>query len=180
MDSSNPIPPRGHERGYSLVEVMLASALLSSILVSISTLFVIGTQSVRSGRELTKAASIANGALEEALSWHYDKVWRMTGGASTTETLSWSTKTANPTYSGTADDQADCAATANAWRSNVEAQLKDGYLTYRVEGMANFPSGITDGLEVYPEADFLKVTITVFWTEGKGRTRHVQFEGITL
>ena len=49
---------RRTQAGYSLIECLLAGALLSGVLVSISGLFIVGTNSVKSGRELTKATTI--------------------------------------------------------------------------------------------------------------------------
>jgi type II secretory pathway pseudopilin PulG len=173
-------PPRRIEAGYSLVETLLAAGLLAFILVSVSGLFVVGGQNVRSGRELTKATTIANSAMEQVLSWNYDKVYAFAGGAATDQTKTWDTSQANPAYSGTSSDVADWTATANAWRTELAQQVRGGKLTYKVDGVARLPVTGNPGLTTFQDAQFLRVTITVEWSERAKRRRSVTFEEFVL
>ena len=52
-------------RGYSLVEVLIAMAILGTVLLSIMTLFVFGRRNVYSGRQMTRATSVATHILED-------------------------------------------------------------------------------------------------------------------
>ena len=54
-----------HERGYNLVEVLIAIAVLGSILLSIVTLFFFGTRNVYSGKMMTMAISVGTRAVED-------------------------------------------------------------------------------------------------------------------
>lgn len=173
-------PPRRGDSGYSLIECLLAAGLLAGVLVSISGLFLVGGRSVKSGRELTKATTIANSAMEQALGWNYDKVYGFAGATATTESQTWTTAMANPTYTGTADDVADWNATANAWRTDVQTDLHAGVLTYRVDGIDSLPQGGNDGMAPFVDAHFIRVTVTVRWTEAGNRARSVTFEEIVL
>lgn len=167
------------EAGYSLIETLLAAALLSFILISVSGLFFVGTQNVRSGRELTKATTLANSAMEQVLSWPFEKVYGYAGGVAGDQTRTWATDTANPAYTGSTADIADWTATANAWRTVVQEQLHAGRLTYKVDGVARLPSGTDTGLTSFQNCQFLRVTVTVEWTEQR-RRREVVFEEIVL
>ena len=174
-----PTPCR-NEKGYSLVEVLLASGLLATVLLSITSLFVIATQSVRSGREMTKAVTVGNSVMEQAARWNFEKVYGVPGGAATDSTKEWSTDQANPAFVGTAEDIAEWTAIVEALREQVESELHEGVMTYKVEGYAAFPTELVDGLEVFQEADFLLVTVTVAWSEARSRRREVTFQEVVL
>lgn len=173
-------PQRRTEAGYSLVETLLATGLLAFILVSVSGMFIIGSQNVKSGRELTKATTIANSAMEQVMSWPFDKVYGFAGATATERTKQWDTNMANPAYVGDAADVADWGATADAWRTNVRRQLQLGRIIYKVDGAGAFPTGSTDGLVAYRDAHFLRVSVTVEWTERGKRRRQVVFEEFVL
>lgn len=53
------------QRGYNLVEVLIAMALLSVVLLSIFTLFVMGRGNVYSGKQLTQANAVGRHVLED-------------------------------------------------------------------------------------------------------------------
>lgn len=171
---------RRDARGFSLVEVLIASALLAAVLISISGMFIAGTQSVRSGRELTKATTIANSLVEETLGWNYDFVWGITGGAATDETGEVTTAEATPAYEGDAEDVAAWTATVDRWRELVESELAQGVVRYRVDGVGRVPTPGNSHLETFTDADLLRVTVTIDWVEAGGRQRHVAFEELVL
>jgi prepilin-type N-terminal cleavage/methylation domain-containing protein len=53
------------ERGYNLIELLVAMALLATVLMSILTLFVWGRRNVYSGKQLTRATSVTTHVLED-------------------------------------------------------------------------------------------------------------------
>jgi prepilin-type N-terminal cleavage/methylation domain-containing protein len=53
------------ERGYSLVEILIAIAILGTVLLSIMTLFVFGRRNVYSGRQMTRATSVSTHVMED-------------------------------------------------------------------------------------------------------------------
>lgn len=174
------LPARRNEAGFSLIETLLATGLLAFILVSVSGLFVVGSQTVRSGREMTKATTIANSAMEQVISWPFEKVYGFAGGISSEQTRQWSTDLANPTYTGEPLDILDWGTTANAWRADVAEQLQGGKLTYKVDGVGRLPTNLDPGLATFRSSRFLRVTVTVEWTENAKRRRHVTFEELVL
>jgi len=177
---TRPSSNRRASAGYSLIECLLAAGLLTGVLVSISGLFILGSTNVKSGRELTKATTIGNSVMEQVESWPYAQVYGFAGGIDSDQTKTWSTNSVNPTYVADANDAAAWAVIANQWRTDVRAQLLKGELIYKVDGMGRLPTASDAGRVVYSDAQFLRVTVTIKWTERNGRQRQVVFEEMTL
>lgn len=53
------------ERGYNLIELLIAMALLGTILLSVITLFAFGRRNVYSGKQLTRATSVTTQIIED-------------------------------------------------------------------------------------------------------------------
>lgn len=53
------------DRGYSLVEVLIAMAILGSVLLSIMTLFVFGRRNVYAGKQMTRATAASTHVMED-------------------------------------------------------------------------------------------------------------------
>lgn len=62
------------ERGFSLVEVIIALGLLAGVLVTISGLFVVGTKQVKSGRTSSEALAVAKEIQEDMYGWGYSQL----------------------------------------------------------------------------------------------------------
>ena len=56
---------RREQSGYSLVEVLIAMAILGTVIMSIMTLFVFGRRNVYSGRQMTRATSVGTHVIED-------------------------------------------------------------------------------------------------------------------
>jgi len=56
---------RTSQRGYNLMEVMIAIALLGVVMISIMALFVAGRKNVYSGKQMTNAVAIGTRVLED-------------------------------------------------------------------------------------------------------------------
>jgi prepilin-type N-terminal cleavage/methylation domain-containing protein len=66
---------QAREHGYSLIEVLVATAILGTVLLSILTLFFFGRRNVYSGKQLTRATSVATHAAEDLSAMSADEVW---------------------------------------------------------------------------------------------------------
>lgn len=73
-----------NSRGYSLIEVMIAMAFLSSVLLSIVGLFYMGRRNVYSGKQMTQAVSLATRVSEDLSALSYDEIYSSFGITSTT------------------------------------------------------------------------------------------------
>jgi prepilin-type N-terminal cleavage/methylation domain-containing protein len=58
-------PMRSRQRGYSLVEVLIALAITSIVLLTVLTLFYMGRRNVYSGKQMTLASSVGTRMLED-------------------------------------------------------------------------------------------------------------------
>jgi prepilin-type N-terminal cleavage/methylation domain-containing protein len=56
--------PKRRRRGFSLVEVLVAMALLGTVLLGIMTLFVFGRKNVYSGKQMTEAIAMGTQVME--------------------------------------------------------------------------------------------------------------------
>ena len=65
MNSSIQSGRHRSERGFNLVEVLIAMALLGTVLMTILTLFYMGRKNVYSGKQTSIAVSIASHAMED-------------------------------------------------------------------------------------------------------------------
>lgn len=63
------------EKGYNLVEVLIAMGLLSTVLLAVMTLFVLGRRNVNSGRQMTHAVSIGTRITEDLSAMTLDDVY---------------------------------------------------------------------------------------------------------
>ena len=62
---TNLLHTRRSERGFNLVETIVATAILGTVALSVATLFVMGRRNVYSGKEMTAAVSMATRCSED-------------------------------------------------------------------------------------------------------------------
>ena len=55
---------RHSEPGFSLIEVILAIGMLSTVMISISSMFILGGRQMQSGKKMTEATVIAQDIME--------------------------------------------------------------------------------------------------------------------
>jgi len=64
-----------NSKGFNLIEVIVALALLAGVLISIAGLFTYGARFVKSGKEMTEALSVAKDILEELDKLSYKQLY---------------------------------------------------------------------------------------------------------
>ena len=144
------------ERGFNLIEVVIALALLAAVLLTISGLFIQGSQSVNTGRDLTEATSLATDILEQMDKWAFSQLYTNFGGTTTTTSLSVVTTT----------------TTVNTALNSVQAKItsrlpnSSGTIDVTPLGGANF--GAAKGI---------RVKVTINWTL-KLKSRSVSLETV--
>ena len=151
---------RKRDSGFSLVEVILALGLLGGVLVSISGLFVLGGQGVKSGKEMTEGLSVAQDVMEEIKSFSYRTTYEFFG--------------ATDTSTGVSLDSSVPGNPADQWQPGIDAKLYQGRALIGVT-----PVGGPDAPPQMGSADYLRVLVTVEWKEGL-RTRSVRLQTLRL
>ena len=153
--------PGRSQRGFSLVETVLALGLLAGVLIVISGLFVIGAKQVRSGRASSEALAVATEIHEEMYGWGYSQLWKTFGfdGQSTSYAL----------------DTRACGA-CSGWQSTLAAKLgPSAYANIGVISVANAIGVVKNFADAFGnvQAKTVRVSVTVHWTETSGRQRAV-------
>ena len=146
---------RRAERGFSLVEVVLALGLLAGVLISISGLFIIGAKQVQSGKASSEAVALGRTILEEMNRWSLRQSYLVFGydGAATSYSV---------------DTRTNAAAEAVRWQSIVDPSLANGYATIQLQSLG--PGGTPPDMSA---SRAIRVLVTVNWDEGP-RHRTVQ------
>jgi type II secretory pathway pseudopilin PulG len=159
---------RTDERGFSLVEVVIALGLLAGVLISITGLFIMASKEVKAGRKSSEALAVGKEIVEEMNGWGYSQIWGNFGfdGAATTYTV-------------------DCRANTvggfcPAWQTNLTGKIgSSAYATIKMDSMltaggatTNFADPATGSIL----ARNVRLLVTVNWTELTGRIRSVQIE----
>jgi prepilin-type N-terminal cleavage/methylation domain-containing protein len=149
-------PRHPKDRGFSLIEVIVALAMLAAVLLAISGLFAQGANSIKGGKEMTEALAQATDILEDINQLSYRQVYTVFGGSGTDTSL-----------------QADTRVTsnfANRWEAQLEEAVWQGYALIDV-----VPVGIDTVLPLCASSppaqpnfqcgQGLRVVVTVHWDE---------------
>ena len=142
--------------GFSLVEVILAMGLLGGVMISISSMFILGGREVQSGKQTTEALSIAQDIAEEIKTFSFRGTYLFFEGSSSDTTL-----------------QADSSSPgdpADKWQPDLDARFHEGKALIDI-----IPVGGPDTPPQLGSADFLRVRVTVEWLQGQ-RNRSVSLQ----
>lgn len=162
--------------GFSLIEVLVAVALLAVILLALMGLISAGVQRAYSGKKMTEATVIAQAAMERA---NVYAAYTLLGAAKTDSTAEgkWTRKTGSTTpaaLSGTTDEINE----KNAWRDLLEkADLpaSDSHPAELSVKMDARPDGRT-----FDTASMIRVVVEISWTEWGTRKRQVRLQTLNL
>jgi prepilin-type N-terminal cleavage/methylation domain-containing protein len=150
---------RTRQRGFSLVEVVVALGLLAAVLISISGLFVLAHKQVDGGRKHSVALSVARDILEEMDGWSFRQLY-----------LEYGEDGSAPSYA--IDSRTN--ASAEDWQQALEAELSECHAEILLQALAE--SGSPPALA---DAPAIRIDITVFWKEGL-RPRSVRLAMIRM
>jgi len=180
------------QRGYSLVEVLIAMAITSVVLLTVVTLFYMGRRNVYSGKQMTYAVSVGTRVLEDLSTMAADDVlsnFKIDDNTQlTTVTLSNVAGASNGKIDFTKSvardtDNIDAVNTdpsgyLAAWKSSIDPTKLSG-ATVGIVITPRAPSNIVNGQNVnapITTAQFTKIRIYVAWDESAGRRRFAFFD----
>lgn len=148
---------RTDERGFSLIEVVVALGLLAGVLISIAGLFILGNKQVKSGRTATEALSVARGILEEMDGWAFRQTFLLYGfdGAATSYTVDTRTN-----------------AYASKWQPTLSEKLPGSFATVALTSLGTGPPTMLTTRAI-------RVVVTVSWSE-QGRARTVRLGTVRM
>lgn len=141
---------RRSERGFSLVELVIALGLLAGVLLSIAGLFSVGAKQLKSGRTSSSALASGRLILEEMNGWGFRQTYSLLGfdGANNAYTLD--TRTSTNEF-------------AVKWRDAIHQSLDpNAYALVQVSALKQ--SGTPDPLNSNNTRS-IRVAVTVFWNE---------------
>lgn len=136
------------ERGFSLVEVVIAIGVLAGVLISISSMFILGGRQVKTGKTITEATAICHDIMET-----YDKLSFVT------------LYTTLDAASGTPANDSNIVVASNVsspisgWQTEIARKLDGGVATARLQAIGN-ASPLNFG-----SAIGLRLTVTLTWSE---------------
>jgi Tfp pilus assembly protein PilV len=152
------------DKGFSLIEVVIALGLLAGVLIAVGGLFVMGGKSVKSGRTSSEALATGKEILEEMNGWGYAQLWTNFNLAGTATTYTVDTQTCTT---------ADCTS----WQSSLVAKLgTSAHATIQLDSVAQGSLSVPNFVDGSGNitAKNVRVTISVLWTQVTGRNRSVQ------
>jgi len=154
------------ERGFNLIEVVIALALLAAVLLTISGLFIQGSQSVNTGRDLTEATSLATDILEQMDKWAFSQLYT-NWGVCTTGVCS------ELTYTSTTTGGSYNAYLASISQTKIDARLPNAYATVVLTPLGQSQFVTSGGVN----CKGIRVKVTINWTL-KLKSRSVSLETV--
>lgn len=191
---------RERTRGYSLIEVLIAMAIMGSVFLSIVSLFYLGRRTVYSGKQMTQAVAVSTHVLEDlshlTLASVYDSF--IINNATTLATYTIDGVTYNNAIIRSTDANVVASPPADI-SSEVDPNPADvninGFLTTWRNEMVNtnkfqdgsvtllmFPTNPSNPIldaQLRPEATILRIRALVRWSEAN-RPRSVILDTVKL
>jgi prepilin-type N-terminal cleavage/methylation domain-containing protein len=181
---------RRRSAGFSMIEVLVAVALLAVILLALFSLVSLGVQRAYSGKKMTQATIIAQAAMERANAY---EAHALLGADSTMETVSqeWirtgtadaDTTPADVTASTTNVEDVNEAAERNAWRKLLkEADLpaEPAHPATLKVSMTAVPDVAPAGPRTFDNATMERIQVELTWYEWGTRKRQVRLQSLNL
>jgi prepilin-type N-terminal cleavage/methylation domain-containing protein len=143
-------------RGLTLIEVVIAMALLAVSLVAVAGLFASGGRSLAGGGHLTQATAIATSILEETEALSFDGLLAAVG-AGPSQSLATADSAVHPW--------------AARFQPEIAARLGDGHAVVTLAAFE--PSGAS----TFAAARAVRVGVVIEWMEG-GRPRRAELQTV--
>jgi prepilin-type N-terminal cleavage/methylation domain-containing protein len=176
------------ERGYSLIEILVAIAILGVVLLSILSLFLWGRKNVHSGKQMTQAIAIGTRVMEDLAPLTKDDVYEGVFAITDTATgadIKFGTPArdyknaairSTKAWTGYTDIQKENAKgpmfLTKAWKNQLEETLSDG-TTKRArldDGAVTvimMPNVDTNVPAQFGSASVLQIRVIVSWLENR-------------
>jgi len=159
------------QRGYSLVEVLIALAITSVVLLTVVTLFYMGRRNVYSGKQMTYAVSVGTRALEDVSQMTLFDVLTNFGIANNAATT---TVTLNGISYANSLKLDSATGTPPTILTNWKSMCTN--LANPTVGVIFTPRNSTDMSNKFSTATYMRMRIFVQWDEAENRRRIAFFD----
>jgi prepilin-type N-terminal cleavage/methylation domain-containing protein len=179
---NHPNNERAGSRGYSLIEVLIAIALLGTVLMGVLTLFVFGRRNVYSGKQMTHAVATSTRVMEDLSGMSKRAVLTAFGlqTATTGDTITAFGQTFNNSFvrtTQTISTTTDPSGFLSRWKAEMvdNNKFQNGVVTIVFTPTAdptNTPARLTTGTIV-------KMRVFVSWGESQ-RARQIALDTLKI
>lgn len=192
--------PRQH--GYSLIEVLIAMAITSVVLLTVVTLFYMGRRNVYSGKQMTAAAAMGTQIMEDlstmtaqdlGTNFNMDDsttlgtvtlqnvVGASGGQISFTNSIGRDSSACTVDTSGAPYAITNCGNDPNGFmakwlRTLIPQANKASVMTNPLIGIVFTPRAPTNPAQKFTTAQFVRARVYVSWQEGPTRRRYAFFD----
>ena len=144
------------ESGFSLIEVILAIGVLSGVLLSIASMFIMGGRQVKTGKTITEATALTQDLMEAFDKQSFTSLYTQLGAATTDSTFTvLSTTTGSPIAS---------------WQTEIGRKFANGVGQVTIDAVGN-------GTPTFGSCTGIKLTATLSWSE-LGRPQSVKLSTV--
>ncbi len=158
---SRGVKARRFEAGMSMIEVLIALGIMAGVLISVASLFVLGGQRVKGGRDMTQALAVASDITEDLRTQGYltmpESMPSCCGGGP-----------CDAVTGCTVDSRTDAFALAE-WQPWVDQEL---YLAHAEITIT--PLGGSISPPTFSSSDGIRVRVEILWMEGTSQRSVVQ------
>src|SRR5881296_3618583 len=121
---------RNGERGFSLIEVVIAIGVLAGVLLSICSMFILGGRQLKGGKTMTEATAMAHDIMETFDKLSFNSLYTTFGAIDASTTISITTSTGTNVIT--------------PWKAEVTRKLDNGVATATLDpvGGTNFGNAI--------------------------------------
>lgn len=179
----------GRQKGYNLVEVLVAMAVLGAVLLSVIGLFYMGRRNVYSGKQLTFANSVGTQVMEDLSSLTMTSLYaafKITSTSSLSSNvvngITYPNSLVRKTTAVSAATEANPPGFLTRWQTAINSpnRLQDPSVNIIMTPTTN---GITTSnlmtttTPVVPAPAIMRIRVVILWKEGQ-KTRSLTFDTV--
>ena len=176
---------KNRQRGFNLVEVLIAMAITAVVILSVATLFVMGRRNVYAGKQMTAAVAVATRITEDFSHMTHAEVYDKfglspaSGGGYAGATLSASNTVEGVSYANSvlrtnadaADANKDKAKLIDAWLKLMQPSFVNPQITIVFMPRLDVKDPATDTATV-PVSTVLQIRVVLTWDDSVTNKRH--------
>ncbi|HXI12545.1 MAG TPA: prepilin-type N-terminal cleavage/methylation domain-containing protein [Thermoanaerobaculia bacterium] len=167
------------QRGFNLIEVMIAMAVMGSVMMSILTLFFLSQRNVYSGKQMTQAVAVGTRVLEDLSTMTTDVVYANLNITNATPRLASPPAIGGEVYANSAIitvDTTTAYTTTNdpgGYFARWQALLNSNRFTDGRLFLVLTPTDPVTSATPFSSAQFLRIKGIVEWNEATRRRRAI-------